>query len=678
MRYLEIIKKELPSALGLIEREIMDDPMLEEYVQAEDFGRKMAEQKWLLTEAFEAFGRGETVDEHYCWRFYKDFDLPFLVTYKSLTTLKNMMLKSFVEMLDDKRELLEITRFMNHLLNMVSKVYIRKEARWIVKSCSPQKFTSYLLFRAHEPWIEKLVTAIRDDNMANFPLENPDHCRFSAYLEYPESLMICLDINLCKHLHELHEILHKSANNFYLFYAQGEFYQAYLIFEELVKHLSLFNKTLMELYFVAFNNLEESFFNLVELLLYQKGDMHLTLVDIQGLKRLNNRYGETTINKVLARLDERLQALVHENEQKLLLIKGVTADYYLLSLEKDRDRREELFEVIYAVANDLYHVDEREVALTSTVVTLGLAGFYECDRGDLTRMMLHLKELARSDRAHRYVCSDVEKRRIAEWLREYYRDGEFIQRKLDEGAVEVVFQPIYGIESGEIRVLEALARIVDGDRLIPAGVFIDRVIAMGRIEQLDELVLRRLIAQKERIVQVAETLFVNLNFKSLFNDAFKQTFETFMEAFRDHQVVFELTEQTLVENMQSVVELSERLGVSFAVDDFGSGYSSLKTVSDLSRSGVLKVLKLDGTLVKGLEADEQNRKIVKVIADLSETMDLLSVAEFVENGETLDHLKAFGITYAQGYYLSQPKRIEALLIEKLERDASRPKTGTYD
>jgi EAL domain-containing protein (putative c-di-GMP-specific phosphodiesterase class I) len=82
---------------------------------------------------------------------------------------------------------------------------------------------------------------------------------------------------------------------------------------------------------------------------------------------------------------------------------------------------------------------------------------------------------------------------------------------------------------------------------------------------------------------------------------------------------------------------------------------------------MIRVLKIDGTLVKGIKNDEYLKKAIKIIAGFRKEFDLNLVAEFVEDKETMDFLKESGVNLLQGFYLSMPKTIEELLIEKEER-----------
>jgi len=663
MKYIKIIEEQLPAILDDISRQIRDDETLREMTQIQRLDELLKEQQKVLYRFFMEYSEDESKNEYF-WNFYKEFNVPFSIVYKSLNTLKIKLLKELFDKIDDKGELFLIENFINNLLNMIAKIYIQKDIENIA-TMQNSKFQKYLLFKVNHKWLTKLVSAIKDEDLDNYPLVSAKECQFTEVLSFPESLMICLDENLSDYLHSVHENVHKSANTLYLFYKKEEYYQAYMVYKELLENVMNLTKTITELYFLTYNNLEERFFKLIELLLYQKSDIYLTLIDIKKLKSLNTTYGELTMNSLLKEVDSKLQAIVHQRQKDILLIRGVTADYYMLNIGLKQDEMSAINKELYQIVNKTYRMNHKEVEISSTIVTLSLDGFYEKNRDELTKMMLYLKAKAKQAQSSYQIDNADDKKEILEWLEASYNDINFINEKLHKEQIDVVFQPIHNIKTQKIEIVEALVRIKDQNRLIPAGAFIDTIYNIEKIELLDRLVLEKILEKKRDIQSVVSTLFINVSYKSFFDLKYMKVFEHFIKEFEGYDVVFELTEQNIVENIDEILKLHKKYNIHFAVDDFGSGYSSLKTVADLAREGVLKVLKMDGEIIKNINKDCYIQKIIRVIAELSTTLELLSVAEFIENQEVLDLLEGFEVTYAQGFYLSKPQSIEELLVAKL-------------
>ena len=223
-----------------------------------------------------------------------------------------------------------------------------------------------------------------------------------------------------------------------------------------------------------------------------------------------------------------------------------------------------------------------------------------------------------------------------------------------------MLQPIYDTKEEEIYAVEALARIKEGRKFLPAGMFIDTIYEIGLITELDVLVLDAIMAKKEYILEKNIKVFINSSPQSLASEKYIRHLHRFLNNFSIDNVIIEITEQQALKNIDAIKEFYEKYGVKFAIDDFGSGYSALKTVSDLVEIGLIEVLKIDGTLIYNMDKKIQTQKIVQIITQMCETFGVYSLAEFIENKETLDILKRFGTQLAQGFYLSKPLIIEEL------------------
>ncbi|HEV8623502.1 MAG TPA: EAL domain-containing protein, partial [Acidimicrobiia bacterium] len=121
----------------------------------------------------------------------------------------------------------------------------------------------------------------------------------------------------------------------------------------------------------------------------------------------------------------------------------------------------------------------------------------------------------------------------------------------------------------------------------------------------------------------------------------------------------ELTETTFMEDARShreVLDGIQGLGVGLAIDDFGTGYSSLTYLKRLPVS----VLKIDQVFVRGLGRDASDTAIVKSVIDLAHALGLVVVAEGVEDGDQVAHLRRLGCDLAQGYFFARPQPAEDL------------------
>jgi diguanylate cyclase (GGDEF)-like protein/PAS domain S-box-containing protein len=238
-----------------------------------------------------------------------------------------------------------------------------------------------------------------------------------------------------------------------------------------------------------------------------------------------------------------------------------------------------------------------------------------------------------------------------------------VARAVDLGEIEVHYQPIIDLKTSRPTTLEALARWRRPDRsLVPADVFIPIAEQTGAIIEIGREVLRQAchaVQMWRRTVPGHSDLGVAVNV-SAHQVLSGRLVEHVAEALGDSgmppsALTLEITESTALEDPDRVAAefaLLRRLGVRIAVDDFGSGYSSLGMLMRLT----VDVLKIDSTL---LDFDTTRQgSLVTAVAELGRTLGLTVVVEGVE---TPDHLaRAFeaACDAAQGYHFSRPLAFE--------------------
>ena len=117
--------------------------------------------------------------------------------------------------------------------------------------------------------------------------------------------------------------------------------------------------------------------------------------------------------------------------------------------------------------------------------------------------------------------------------------------------------------------------------------------------------------------------------------------------------MFEITETAAASDLLQAGKLASRLvslGCGFALDDFGTGYGSFTYLKHLP----VGYIKIDMTFVRNLVSDTSDRQVVKAIVDVARNFEIRTIAEGVEDKETLDRLAELGVDFAQGYYLGRP------------------------
>ncbi|TQV69894.1 EAL domain-containing protein [Exilibacterium tricleocarpae] len=234
-----------------------------------------------------------------------------------------------------------------------------------------------------------------------------------------------------------------------------------------------------------------------------------------------------------------------------------------------------------------------------------------------------------------------------------------IKDALDDGRLLLHYQPILDVSGNCISHYESLVRMVDErGELVPPGMFIQIAEKTGLIHEIDRYVVNMAVAALDSFRRQGRdiTLSVNLSAKAIANSDFVATIEGLVKAYnidRSH-LIFELTETSAVEDIVTAAEVIGRcckLGYKFALDDFGVGFASWFYLRRLP----VDYVKIDGSFVRHLAKNFEDRLFVKAINDVAQGLGKKTIAEFVEDEIALELLTKFGVDYAQGYFIGKPQ-----------------------
>ena len=239
-----------------------------------------------------------------------------------------------------------------------------------------------------------------------------------------------------------------------------------------------------------------------------------------------------------------------------------------------------------------------------------------------------------------------------------------IKTALRENQFHLLFQPILCVGPRNCDFYEVLLRLPGPDgELISPGVFLPLAQRFGLLVEIDRWVIANAFKRLGDVRRSGrEIVFsINLSGQMLEDPDLYEMVRTgiAINLLTPGSVVFEITEHTAVRQIdkaaQTILRLSE-LGCLFALDDFGKGFSSFSHLKHLP----VHFIKIDGSFVENMLANPVDKAMVESIIQIARVLGKITIAEFVQNQETIVLLKAAGIDFVQGYHIGRPAELPIL------------------
>ena len=238
-----------------------------------------------------------------------------------------------------------------------------------------------------------------------------------------------------------------------------------------------------------------------------------------------------------------------------------------------------------------------------------------------------------------------------------------LNQALEKGLFCLYSQEILPLKSNSQRShCEILLRMIDDSKnIIPPMEFLPAAERYDLMPAIDRWVIHAFCTQYQQMTRNSQTLDeqrlynINLSGASLNQGNFLSFFKAQLADYQvpPQHICIEITETTAIANLYQAAQLMQelkQLGCHFALDDFGSGMSSLAYLKNLP----VDYLKIDGSFIKQLINDSTDFAIVECFNRLSHELGIQTIAECVEDAITLDKLRVIGIDFAQGYVISKP------------------------
>ena len=397
-------------------------------------------------------------------------------------------------------------------------------------------------------------------------------------------------------------------------------------------------------------------------------------LDLDHFKTINDAFGHETGDKLLVKVAQRLKSVLPEEAT----IGRLGGDEFLVLLmlrvhEKDVYLEGLCREVILQVSQS-YFIDGRALNVGCSV-GVALYPDYGLDAETLVKNAdMAMYEAKKAGRGTYYFYDEDMGKRLSRNVRIETR----LRQSLQEGVLELYFQPKVDLKTQKCVGLEALLRWEDRElgRVSPAE-FIPVAEQTGVILMLGEWVIeqacKHIVEWREKGIEVPPVA-VNCSAAQLKRSSFLSHILNVLDKYKvaPSMLELEVTESILIEDAESSAELLRQvsqLGMKLAIDDFGTGYSSLSYLKDLP----FDYVKIDQVFIRDIMEDNDHDALTRAIINLSHELNLKVIAEGITRVDQLERLKSYGCDIGQGYLFSEALGANSMLNDPMMVALSEPK-----
>ncbi len=387
----------------------------------------------------------------------------------------------------------------------------------------------------------------------------------------------------------------------------------------------------------------------------------IMFIDLDNFKVVNDTIGHKGGDELLSRVARDLANCIRESDA----VARFGGDEFMIMINKIADPSiiDLIAERVMEIFSDVFTIDGQEFLVTASA---GVA-MYPRDGEDPETLIknadIAMYEAKVNGKNQYALCSEEIK---SELKRNTELSNELYQA-LEKDEFVVHYQPQINLTTSKIEGIEALIRWNHPKRgMIASGEFIGLAEDNGLINDIGEWVLKTACRQNKKWQDMGLPhlkMAVNLSAIQIIDPNIAEKIKNIIQETKlnPKYIELELTESVAIQESDYVIDVLNKLkeiGVSIAIDDFGTEYSSLSRLKDLP----IDRIKIDMQFIHGIENNEKDKAITMVIINLAKNLGLNVLAEGVETESQLQFLNEKMCEYAQGFYYYKP-----MSAEKMER-----------
>jgi len=389
--------------------------------------------------------------------------------------------------------------------------------------------------------------------------------------------------------------------------------------------------------------------NLLHMSLHKNLPLALVIVDIDGFKFINDTYGHPVGDEVLRTVAKTLRA----NEHKGGAVARIAGDEFAVLLQNvNAEEANRIGHMIHADLNRVIVPLPVGQLTIQTSIGIAVAPLHGKTPLDLVRAADVALYYAKQSGRNRVDTLSKER---GEAIMDIFSQGFELRNAISAGMILPFMQPIVDLKTRKVFAYEVLTRMRRGDDFVPADDFIPIAEDLGLIRDMDLFVINESL----RLIPKNVHLFVNISLNSFFAPEFTQQLRDLLHSpiAKGRSITLEFTERQTTEMSAEFIQMFNEIragGCNVALDDFGVGYSTYSYLRQLRPEFV----KIDGSFVQQLKENLEDVKIVEQIRELAHVIGAHTIAEHIEDEETIAMLIRMGVDFGQGYYFSKPINVD--------------------
>lgn len=381
-----------------------------------------------------------------------------------------------------------------------------------------------------------------------------------------------------------------------------------------------------------------------------KRDMLSIFIKITNYKKIRNQIGNEKYRELLSIVNKELYQASADDEAEFFYLDKAT--FVLGTLRIDLEKIRNTAERINEILNTKHVINHIEIHFDTKICVVRCPQ----DLSDLTSVLNFANNFYKNISIANSVTY-LEKEAKAKDFKIKTEIDEIIKRAISKEEFKIYFQPIYDVNKNKFSSAEALIRLFDEKYgYISPALFIPAAEKSGAIHQIGDYILEKsceFIASTDFEKLGLEYIEINLSVAQCIEINFASKVIELMKKYRIHpdKINFEITETSREFNPELFdknIEILAKNGISFSLDDYGTGYSNIHRVATLP----LNIVKLDKCFVDDFYRDEV-KKIAEITINMLKKIEKRVLVEGIETEQQLNNFISLGCDYIQGYYFTK-------------------------